>query len=323
MDKDSRVATEQMSGKNSFFEMTVNLYRKTLKRIPFIHRAIHELSRRIFFPILEAVQGFHTMPDDPFWFRFELLTGRHEPETGYQLGRLIQPKMTVLDIGAHVGYYSRRASRIVGDEGRVIAFEPHPRNHAMLKQNVGANANVTLLQVALAEQEGTAELHDYLMMSASGSLHYDQNLRDVQEQAQKRSAEDFAPRFEKGFQAQTYTVRTASVDDLLAELGIERVDVVKMDIEGAEMGALRGMQKTIANSPDLSLVMEYNPMGLKAFDNEPVSALKEIMGMGFSKLYIIEADGSLSDYSQRANELEKLTQQLMSNMGVVNLLLQR
>lgn len=295
----------------------------SFKRVPLLHRAMHKLAFYLLFPLLEAVQGFRTMPDDPFWFRFELLTGRHEPETAATLRGLIKPGMTVLDIGAHVGYYARRASDLVGTNGRVVAFEPHPRNHAMLKRNVGNRQNVTLLQVALAESEGTAELHDYLMMSASGSLHYDQNLRDVQEQAQKRSADDFAPRFESGFTPQTYSVRTAPVDSLLADLGIERVDVVKMDIEGAEMGALRGMKKTIQNSPNLSLVMEYNPLGLKAFDNEPLAALKEILTMGFSHLYVIEADGSLSDYTQNEKGLATLTERLMQNMGVVNLLLKR
>lgn len=312
-----------MTSKPSLLEMGLHIYRMSFKRIPFFHRAIHEISRRIVFPIMEATQDFHTMPDDPFWFRFELLTGRHEPETKATLENLIKPNMTVLDIGAHVGYYARRASDLVGAKGRVVAFEPHPRNHAMLKRNVGKRQNVTLLQVALAESEGTAELHDYLMMSASGSLHYDQNLRDVQEHAQKRSAEDFAPRFEQGFTPQTYSVRTAPVDSLLADLGISAVDVVKMDIEGAELGALRGMQQIIKNSPNLALVMEYNPLGLKAFDNEPLAALKEVLAMGFSKLYVIEADASLVDYTDDETGLAALTAKLMENMGVVNLLLKR
>jgi FkbM family methyltransferase len=317
------VSIEQPKTKPSLFDMGLNLYRMSFKRVPILHRASHEVSRRLLFPIMEAVQGFHTMPDDPFWFRFELLTGRHEPETTATFQRLIKPNMTFLDIGAHVGYYARRASDLVGANGRVVAFEPHPRNHAMLKRNVGNRRNVTLLQVALAESEGTAELHDYLLMSASGSLHYDQSLRDVQEQAQKRSSDDFAPRFDEGFKPQTFSVRTASVDSLLADLGIEGVDVVKMDIEGAEMGALRGMQRTIANSPNLSLVMEYNPMGLKAFDNEPLAALKEVLELGFTTLYVIKPDGTLVDYTHDEKGLAALTSSLMTHMGVVNLLLQR
>jgi FkbM family methyltransferase len=301
--------------------MGANIYRKTLKRIGFFHRAMHRAARYLLFPLLEQLQNFHTMPDDPFWFRFELLTGRHEPETVATLEKLIQPDMTVLDIGGHVGYYTRRASNLVGEKGRVVAFEPHPRNHAMLKRNVGLRHNVTLLQLALAENEGTAELHDYLMMSASGSLHYDESMREVQ--LSQSAAGDFAPRLEANFQPQIYTVRTAPVDDLMAELHISQVDVVKMDIEGAEMGALRGMKGIISNSPNLALVMEYNPLGLKAFGNDPVDSLREVLAMGFSTLQVIEANGSFTDYTNNFEALASLTENLMKHMGVVNLLLRR
>jgi FkbM family methyltransferase len=315
------VAAQQPQTSTNLLELAAAIYRKTIKRIGFLHRATHWSSRHLFFPVLEQVKDFRTMPDDPFWFRFELLTGRHEPETGATLQKLIQPNMTVLDIGAHVGYYTRMASNLVGENGRVIAFEPHPRNHAMLKRNVGSRKNVTLLQVALAEHEGTAELHDYLMMSASGSLHYDETLREVQLAQSKEG--DFAPRLDADFQPQTFTVRTAPIDDLLAELNISQVDVVKMDIEGAEMGALRGMKGIIRNSSNLALVMEYNPLGLNAFANDPVESLREVLAMGFSSLAVIEVDGSLTDYSNNFDVLETLTESLMKNMGVVNLLLRR
>lgn len=308
--------------RGGILQLGVDIYRKTFKRIRGFHRAMHWMSMYLLFPMLEAIQGFRTMTDDPFWFRFELLTGRHESETASQLKQLIKPGMTVLDIGAHVGYYARMASDIVGESGRVIAFEPNPHNHAMLKENVGQRKNVTLMQLALAEEEGTAELYDYLMMSASGSLHYDETLRDVQLSTTERDV-DFAPRLDDEFEAKTYTVRTAPVDGLMAEIGVTQVDVVKMDIEGAEMGALRGMKEIIANSPDLALVMEYNPLGLKAFDNIPHESLQEVLDMGFSSLFVIETDGTLTDYTRESDKLYQLTEQLMSDMSVVNLLLRR
>lgn len=314
--------TADSNTQGGLLQVGVRVYRKTFKRIRFVHRGLHWAAYHLLFPLMERVRGFRTMPDDPFWFRYELLSGKHEPETTAHIQRLLQPGMTFLDIGAHVGYYSRMAADIVGSNGRVVAFEPNPHNHAMLKNNMGNRDNVTLMQVALAEHEGTAELHDYLMMSASGSLHYDETLRDVQLAGTQQNV-DFAPRLDADFAPQTYTVRTAPVDSLLAEQGITQVDVVKMDIEGAEMGALRGMRETIANSPTLALVMEYNPLGLQAFDNVPEDALQEVLAMGFTKLYVIEADGSLTDYTHRQDKLHILTQNLTQNMSVVNLLLTR
>ena len=314
---DTQSQTEHSSG---LLNRGLTLYRRTIKRFRPAHLAIHWLMTHAVIPVLERMKGFQTMPDDPFWFRMELLTDRHEPETAAQLRQLIKPGMTVLDIGAHVGYYACLASSLVGDTGRVIAFEPHPRNHRYLIHNTADRDNVTRLQVALAEAEGTAELHDYLMMSASGSLHYDEQIRDVQ--LQQMSDSDFAPRG-KHFKPQTFTVRTAPVDKLLDEQDIERVDVVKMDIEGAEMGALRGMQQTIQHSPGLSLVMEYNPLGLKAFGNDPSAALQEVLAMGFRQMYVIEADGTLTDYTGDVEAIDHLTQRLEQHMGVVNLLFQR
>lgn len=272
-------------------------------------------------PLLETSTGFRTMPDDPFWFRLELLTHRHEMETIAHLDQLAQPGMTMLDIGAHVGYYSCRYAKKVGANGRIFSFEPHPRTFATLKHNVAKLPQVTAVQLALAEQEGTAELHDYLMMSASGSLHYDESMAALQKA--QTQANDIAPRIGQTFAAQTFTVRTTPVDTFLSAHGISQVDLVKMDIEGAEIGALRGMQQTIANSPNLVLVMEYNPQALKAFGHDPVGALQEVQSFGFTKMEAIELDGRLTNLTNQPEHLQNLTTQLMQNMGVINLLLQK
>lgn len=303
------------------FEQTLHLYRKTFKRLKPVHVALHKGMTHGVIPVLERVKGLQTVPDDPFWFRLELLLDRHEPETSAQFKRLVKPGMTVLDVGAHVGYYARLCARLVGEKGRVIAFEPHPRTYAVLMKNIAAYPNVTALQLAVAEAEGTAELYDYLMMSASGSLHYDPALLDLQKS--HVTADDIAPRIAGDFPVEKFSVRTRPIDDCLAELKITQVDVIKMDIEGAEIGALRGMRTTIANSPGLTLIMEYNPQALKAFDHDPQAALNEVLALGFKRMQIIEADGSLTDLTDKAATLSRMTEQLMTNMGVANLLFSR
>ncbi len=301
-----------------FSDFLLNVYRKTVKRFRPAHIATHWFMTRLIIPSLEKKKQFQTIVDDPFWFRLELLTNRHETETMFQLDRLIQPGMTVLDIGAHVGYYTHRYAAIVGDNGRIISFEPHPRTFKVLQQNTAQFSNVILNQLALADSEGTAELHDYLMMSASGSLHYDQGMLNLQKS--QLGDNDVAPRIGEDFHASTFTVQTRPVDDCLAELEIKQVDVVKMDIEGAEIGALRGMKRTIANSPNLSLVMEYNPQALHGFGHDPAKSLLEVMQMGFKHVHIIEADGSLTDYTNNETAVSNLTDRLMNHMGVVNCL---
>lgn len=302
-------------------DIGLKLYRHTVKRFHPAHVASHWFMNRGVIPMLEKSKGFRTIPDDPFWFRLELLRDQHEVETMTVLDRLIQPGMTVLDIGAHVGYYSHRYAQKVGKNGRIIAFEPHPRTYQTLTENIRPFANVTTLQLALAAAPGHAELHDYLIMSASGSLNYDPSIEDLQKS--QLSSHDVAPRIGEKFQAKTFIVETRPVDDCLAELNIEQVDVVKMDIEGAEIGALMGMRQTIANSPRLALVMEYNPQALRGFGHDPVTALLSVMEMGFTTLHAIEPDATLTDLTQDTAELKKRTAQLMTNMGVLNVLLQK
>lgn len=303
------------------FNTGLNLYRKTVKHIRPLHVAVHAVMTHVLIPILERMNSFKTIPDDPFWFRLELLTGKHEQETIQQIERLLKPGMVFLDVGAHVGYYARKASKLVGQSGKVIAFEPHPKTFAILSENLANSKNVTPLQLAVAEQEGTAELHDYLMMSASGSLHYDESLRNLQKSQITRS--DIAPRIAEDFPVQTFVVRTTTIDTCLSEQNIEQIDVVKMDIEGAELSALRGMQQTINQSPNLKLIMEYNPQALKTSDIDPVEALKAVLGMGFSRVQVIEVDGTLTDITDDDTAIVQLTKRLMSHMDVVNLLFER
>ena len=302
------------------FELGLKLYRKTLKRFRPAHIAMHRLMDGLVLPGLERALDFQTIADDPFWFRLELLTGQHERETRRLLERLARPGMIALDVGAHIGYHSRLLAGRVGAEGRVIAMEPHPGTQLALRRNTRDLPNVTALQVAAAETGGQAELHDYLMMSASGSLHYDEGL--ATQQRERMGADDLAPRGGPGFEPQRYAVRTVAIDDCLAELGIGRVDIVKMDIEGAELAALRGMRRAIAESPGLALVMEYNPSALAAFGHEPVAALEEALGLGFGRVEAIEADGSLRDWGDGAL-VERETEGLLAGMGVVNLLLRK
>ena len=303
------------------FDSSLKLYRKTMKRFRPAHLAMHRLMNRLVIPLLERANDFKTIPEDPFWFRLELLTKRHEIGTARQLRQLIQPGMVILDVGAHVGYYTRLFAALTGAGGRVIAFEPHPRTHQALQGNLRRLPNVTALQVAVAETAGAAELYDYLMMSASGSLHYDASMAALQ-QAQMNES-DVAPRRQGGFEMQKYRVETVTIDQCLLEMGIERADLVKMDIEGAEMNALRGMKRTIAHSPKLYLIMEYNPHALQAFGYEPIDALREVLALGFGRMQAIEPDGSLRDWTDDAAEVRRRTDALLAGMGVMNLLFRR
>jgi len=143
--------------------------------------------------------------------------------------RLLRPGMTVLDVGAHHGLYTLLASKCVGRGGRVIAFEPSPRERRRLRRHLWVNhcKNVDVQSCALGDERREADL-----FLVEGREDWCNSLR--------------APQID----GRTATVRVEleRVDDALEKLGIARVDFIKLDIEGAELSFLQGARSTLALS---------------------------------------------------------------------------
>jgi FkbM family methyltransferase len=143
--------------------------------------------------------------------------------------KMLRPGMTVLDAGAHHGLYTLLASRRVGKRGRVIAFEPSPRERKRLRRHLWLNRskNVAVQLCALGDEHREAEL-----FLVTGREDWCNSLRVPQ------------------IEARTVTVRVEleRVDDVLEKLGIARVDFIKLDVEGAELSTLQGARVTLAAS---------------------------------------------------------------------------
>ncbi len=133
----------------------------------------------------------------------------------------IQEGMTVFDVGAHVGYYSLIASRSVGGAGHVIAFEPVDRNIGYLRRHIALNhaSNVKVLCVAVTNHRGVARF-DPGAESFTGKLAPDGPLE----------------------------VRTAALDDLVAEGLVPSPNVIKLDVEGEESNVLRGAASVLRDA---------------------------------------------------------------------------
>jgi FkbM family methyltransferase len=146
-----------------------------------------------------------------------ILGGTYEPEQTRLFQQRITAGATVLDIGAHVGYYTLLASALVGPNGRVVAFEPNPENHGFLRRHMRLNdvTNVTMEDVAVSDSTGTAS---FAFGTGSGT---------------GRLAEHGV-----------LEVRTVRLDEYCREQGVEP-DVLKIDVEGAELTVLRGADEVI------------------------------------------------------------------------------
>lgn len=195
------------------------------------------------------------------WWLFALIG--HEPYTTALFTRAIGPGATVLDIGAHFGYFSSLAASKLGGDGAVYAFEPVPRNFAIVRRAIEINAyrNVQALPLAVSDRTSRARL--YLTRATSEHSLY-------------------AP---PGQGAGVLDVECVSIDE---HLGGRPVDVVKMDVEGHELAALAGMTKTIASSRDLVLFVELHPVHLLRAGARPEDLLGRLETLGFTVRLIDE-----------------------------------
>lgn len=142
---------------------------------------------------------------------------------------------TIVDIGAHVGSFTVRAAK-KACKGLVVALEPHPENFQLLLRNVELNGltNVIALQVACGSTSGKARL----VIGAWSSAH---RLADIES-------------------SKNVGVRVATLDDLLDEVRVSHVSMIKIDAEGAELDILRGADSVLRRDrPKLSIAAYHFP----------------------------------------------------------------
>lgn len=158
----------------------------------------------------------------------------------------LKQAMTVVDVGAHVGLYTVLAAEKTGPTGKVIAIEPEPQNYDRILENIRINGfgNVVVEKAALSDHNGFEKLH----ISPSSARH-------------SLLAQEHNSNFAQ------VTVKT--LDVLLEELAIKKVDVIKIDAEGAEVPILKGMGKTLKNNPDVKIIVAsyHYPAEVKEVQN--------------------------------------------------------
>jgi len=153
--------------------------------------------------------------------------GSYEPNEFHFLARYLQPGMVVVDAGANEGLYALFASGRVGATGVVLAVEPSPRELMCLRHNIARNrmANIRVVPMALSDRRGRTLLHlaedGHAGHNTLGAFVY-----DIQS-------------------AGTHAVEQIPLDTLLAQQQVQQVDLIKADIEGAELAFLRGARETL------------------------------------------------------------------------------
>lgn len=175
----------------------------------------------------------------------------------------------VVDMGANIGYYTLIFAGLVGKNGKVFAFEPDPENFAILSKNVEENKleNVILINKAVSDKNGKTKL--YLSEDNKGDHRI----------------------YDSGENRKSVTVDVVCLDDFMGDIK-EKINFIKMDIQGAEGNALKGMTSVIENSKKIKILAEFWPMGLSNFNFDPKEFLEILEDYGFS-FYNIQRAGTI------------------------------
>ena len=224
--------------------------------------------------IVTEVEGFLLGVPSQEWRlgAYYALRGLPEPGMTRLFASLIQPGMVVVDIGAHIGIYTLFALRHLSGHGRLYSFEPTPKTHALLRDNVQVNGFlesgiVRLDSRALSDHAGTATFTAYPNNSGHNSL------------------------FGGTTPGESLSVETVTLDAALADE--PRIDVIKIDAEGSEPFVLRGMTRILETSPGLRIFVEFAPEHLRRAGIEPLQWYEELLQLGLRVQRVEDLSGEL------------------------------
>jgi FkbM family methyltransferase len=205
-----------------------------------------------------------------------------EPAVRGVLAEVTRPGDVVVDAGASVGVHAVSLAARVGPTGRVLCFEPLPRIASALRRTLMLNGyrDAEVHELALSDRAGRAQLHAVSAESTLTSLF--PLASDVQ--------------------STTIDVETVPLDDIL-QTGA-RVDVVKLDIEGAEPRAWRGMARVRADNPGLTVVLEWSASHFARSGESPNDFMQEILEDGFTATVIDPATAALNPVPDDLTTLE-------------------
>jgi FkbM family methyltransferase len=189
-----------------------------------------------------------------------LLNGDFDPDCTKFILSSLAPGSVFLDIGAHAGYYSLMAAQLVGSQGRVLCVEPNPAMVKQLRENVKRSRlpNVAIVEAACSDKCETRMLYipDF-PLSVKSSLAR-----------------------ESAGTSQCVAVDCATADLLCQQHGISRIDVMKIDVEGAEVQVLAGMVGILSNMRP-KIAIELRPGLLKNFSSTVNDAVSLLQRFGY------------------------------------------
>src|SRR3989338_5856384 len=231
-----RIYRKDLKTKGIYWSMVHRLYKIPMMRF-FLTPIVNMLK-----PSWLIIQGnkFYIDKSDTTVSQELILSGKWEDFESEVFKKNINVGDTVVDVGAHIGYYSIIVANAVGISGKVFAFEPEPKNFELLKKNVEVNGykNVVLIEKAISSKSGKSNL--FINKENTGDHRI----------------------FASNHQRSSIIVDSTTLDDFFKDKK-KKIHLMKMDIQGAEMDALVGARNVLKKGEELKLITEFWPRGLQ------------------------------------------------------------
>lgn len=194
--------------------------------------------------------------------QFLIYDGEYEPQTTAVFKAIIKPGMRVVDVGANNGYFTLLASMLVGNEGKVWAFEPEQRNFSDLIDNVRLNNFTNIVPIKKAIGQNNGEVLLYVSDTGLGEC-------------------SIFPCHPSN--RNTVVVEIVKLDSIFRQ----KVDIIKSDTEGNELGVLLGAERLLDISGDIKLFLEMFPAGFKVAGYSISDLWKVLQRYGFTYIYLL------------------------------------
>ena len=243
--------------KKSFF----SIYRKIAKllwktkifyfRTP---RRIHKFIIRFFVTDYLEIDGFKIYTGKNDDDNFTIYGFEQHKDLALLIKKYVKKGDTVLDLGANVGKVSLLLARQVGDTGKVYSFEPEEENFNLLKKNIEINnfKNTIPLRYAITDRSGKLSLK----ISDTCTTH--------------RVSINTSDKIQE--------IECTSIDEYFKN---QKIDFMKIDVEGSEPQVIQGMKNTIKNNPRLKFIIEYNARVLESLNIDKIKYVDSLTSCGF------------------------------------------
>jgi FkbM family methyltransferase len=262
-----------------FREFCLQPYFKGKSRLEAALEPLVSIQPQVYFP-----EGFCLNINSKSAFERSLYFRNGDPDTFKFIKNFLRPGMVFFDCGSHIGIFSMLASIVVGNTGKVYAFEPTPETYQRLVENTSINGlnNIKAFLFALGEKASKSSIYRL--------------------EASNEGMNSLAKEGEKGEKIGVCSIY--SLDQIMTEKNLPIPDLVKIDVEGSELNLFKGAKQLITSKNPPTMIVELSRVTMNRFGYEPEDLVDYILSFNKYKIkwiflgkeYLVNPNKTLPHY---------------------------